>query len=203
MGLAAELGIDQFRPQTAERVMGWDDAGMPILVGPFQGATAGVAGVWGYVPAPAAGDEEKCLFGDGSWKEVPTSEVKSLAVTISSAEVLDIFTTPKVIVPAPGAGKFIHVVSIAGYLDYQGVVYTTNTALFFKYNNISLSINTASWNIAQTTDKIFRFALTSNGTGETQATLEDQPITLSEIAGNPAAGNSPLKVFIIYQIITL
>ncbi len=68
MSLAAELGIDQFRPQTPKRVMGWDDAGMPVLVSVFQGATSLLAGTWGLVPAPAAGDEDKCLFGDGTWR---------------------------------------------------------------------------------------------------------------------------------------
>lgn len=33
----------------------------------FTGATAGSAGVHGYVPAPAAGDQGKILMGDGSW----------------------------------------------------------------------------------------------------------------------------------------
>lgn len=34
----------------------------------FTGATSGAAGTSGLVPAPAAGDNGKCLMGDGSWK---------------------------------------------------------------------------------------------------------------------------------------
>lgn len=39
-------------------------------VGAFNGATAGVAGAAGYVPAPAAGDQGKYLSGAGTWDAV-------------------------------------------------------------------------------------------------------------------------------------
>lgn len=38
----------------------------------FTGATSGDAGTAGLVPAPAAGDESKCLAGDGTWKTIIT-----------------------------------------------------------------------------------------------------------------------------------
>lgn len=37
-------------------------------VGDMTGATAGTAGTHGLVPAPAAGDQDKTLHGDGSWR---------------------------------------------------------------------------------------------------------------------------------------
>ena len=36
----------------------------------FSGATATEAGEAGLVPAPSAGDQDKILFGDGSWKKI-------------------------------------------------------------------------------------------------------------------------------------
>jgi hypothetical protein len=36
----------------------------------MTGATSGTAGAKGLVPAPAAGDQDKCLRGDGSWQKV-------------------------------------------------------------------------------------------------------------------------------------
>ena len=39
------------------------------------GATATTAGSAGYVPAPQAGDENKFLRGDGTWADVPTTNV--------------------------------------------------------------------------------------------------------------------------------
>jgi hypothetical protein len=41
----------------------------------MAGATATTAGTSGYVPAPQAGDENKFLRGDGSWADVPTTNV--------------------------------------------------------------------------------------------------------------------------------
>lgn len=41
----------------------------------FVGATASKAGAGGTVPAPAAGDQEKFLKGDGSWVKIPQATV--------------------------------------------------------------------------------------------------------------------------------
>lgn len=49
----------------------------------MQGATATKDGKEGLVPAPAAGDQDKVLKGDGSWGEV---SLASMGVTASAAE---------------------------------------------------------------------------------------------------------------------
>lgn len=41
-----------------------------VTVPTMTGATSGAAGAAGYVPAPAAGDQDKCLKGDGTWGTV-------------------------------------------------------------------------------------------------------------------------------------
>ena len=42
----------------------------------FTGATSSVAGANGLVPAPAAGDQEKVLHGDGTWKDTTAKLVE-------------------------------------------------------------------------------------------------------------------------------
>jgi len=42
----------------------------------FTGATSSVAGAAGLVPAPAAGDQEKVLHGDGTWKDTTAKLVE-------------------------------------------------------------------------------------------------------------------------------
>ena len=44
----------------------------------FTGATATVAGEAGLVPAPSAGDQDKILFGDGSWKKITLPANKAI-----------------------------------------------------------------------------------------------------------------------------
>ena len=50
----------------------------------FTGATSSSAGVAGIVPAPAAGDQNKFLKGDGTWANVSTTDTK-VEQNISSA----------------------------------------------------------------------------------------------------------------------
>lgn len=51
------------------------------LSDPMTGASVSVAGASGWVPAPAAGDNGKLLYGDGTWKDAVT--VSSTAPTHS------------------------------------------------------------------------------------------------------------------------
>ena len=49
---------------------------------PFTGATASANGTKGLVPQPVAGDENKCLFGDATWRE----SISGSSITITSLE---------------------------------------------------------------------------------------------------------------------
>lgn len=69
----------------ANRVLTVDSDGAPQWVAPatMTGASAQSAGSSGLVPAPAAGDEEKFLKGDGTWQvasmnEAPESDIDEL-----------------------------------------------------------------------------------------------------------------------------
>ena len=61
----------------------------------FTGATASAAGIHGYVPAPAAGDQGKFLKGDGSWDNVPVMDGASSVSAGASG-----------LVPAPTAADY-------------------------------------------------------------------------------------------------
>lgn len=50
--------------------IGQDGNVLPVSTADFTGATASTAGEHGYVPAPAAGDHEKFLKGNGTWSVV-------------------------------------------------------------------------------------------------------------------------------------
>lgn len=55
-------------PQGPQGEKGADGTELPV----FTGATQSAAGTAGKVPAPAAGDQEKYLKGDGTWENIPT-----------------------------------------------------------------------------------------------------------------------------------
>jgi alpha-tubulin suppressor-like RCC1 family protein len=46
--------------------------GLTAYLSSLSGATSATAGVKGLVPAPAAGEQGKVLYGDGTWQNVPT-----------------------------------------------------------------------------------------------------------------------------------
>ena len=52
---------------------------------PFVGATASAAGAAGFVPAPAAGDQNKFLYGDGNWSLVTDVAIGGDASDLASA----------------------------------------------------------------------------------------------------------------------
>lgn len=54
-------------------------------IGKFTGATTGKAGTSGTVPAPAAGDQEKFLKGDGSWASAADTKVTNTLATATKA----------------------------------------------------------------------------------------------------------------------
>lgn len=56
------------------------------------------------------------------------STVQYAEVEISSAEILALFTTPKEMVAAPGAGKVLEFISLTLAYDYGTVVYTIGAA---------------------------------------------------------------------------
>lgn len=51
----------------------------------MTGATSSTAGAHGYVPAPAAGDQDKVLRGDGTWATLPSPELVEMSYGESNA----------------------------------------------------------------------------------------------------------------------
>lgn len=59
----------------------------------FTGATASTAGTRGLVPAPAAGDQGKCLMGDGTWGEPGAVYTAGNGIDIDANNEISIDTT--------------------------------------------------------------------------------------------------------------
>ena len=65
----------------------WENKDLSVLISEMTGATALAAGTSGLVPAPAAGDQEKFLSGDGTWKAIPLHTFNSSNFVLSNNEV--------------------------------------------------------------------------------------------------------------------
>lgn len=137
------------------------------------------------------------------YRNSETLGTKTETISISSAEFLALNSSPKTLIPAPGSGKFIQIISISSSLDYNTTAYATNVSVFFRYGSGGPAINDASWNIAQTADEYFRFSLLSDETGTAISSFVNQPIVAEANTGDPTTGDGTGKVYIIYKVIDL
>lgn len=133
------------------------------------------------------------------WIVSSGSAVYTKKVTISSAEILALNTTPKTLVSAGGAGTIIEFDKVLFYLDYNSVAYTTNTILRLVCNGVVLNSVT---DVLPGTADTYRY-LPAASVAATTTDIRNQPLQLEVQTGDPTAGNSPLYVYITYRIITL
>jgi len=124
--------------------------------------------------------------------------IQDTIVTITSPQLLNIFTSPVTLIPSPGLTKTIEVVSMTdklifnttAYAGHQTLIVTTATAtdpqavgtvLNQNANCKHLMINTAPG-------------------GQTQL-LANQPLIATTQAGNPTTGDSSIELHIYYRIV--
>jgi hypothetical protein len=120
-------------------------------------------------------------------------------LTLSSAQILALNTTPQTIVPAV-AGYAIEAVSVSVKLDYNSSAYATNTDINvvcsgalqsqLKDNVLAASVSTV------------RKLLPVSGLSATDTQLISNAALLVSVgSGDPTAGNSPITIFVNYRLI--
>lgn len=128
----------------------------------FVGATSAVAGVKGIVPEPQAGDQDKALHGDGTWKET-TAKLVEMSYGESSAWAK--------FIAAYNAGSIVYCRASSNSNPASGsqtrkafMAYVNNAAtpteVEFQYVR-SVSTKTES----QPVDQVFVYKLTSSNGG--------------------------------------
>ncbi len=136
----------------------------------FIGATSAVAGVKGIVPEPQAGDQDKVLHGDGTWKET-TAKLVEMSYGESSAWAK--------FIAAYNAGSIVYCRASSNSNPASGsqtrkafMAYVNNaaapTSVEFQYVR-SVSSKTAS----QPVDQVFVYTLTSSNGGTWSVTTRD------------------------------
>ena len=128
-----------------------------------------------------------------------TSEGGRIRGKLSSAEILTLNTAPVDVIPAPGAGKTIAVVSCTVFLDFNAIAYTTNVELNLRYGGGGVIIHSESDTLAHFEDRMEHYVITVPITDP--ASSVNSPITFQVTTGNPASGDSPLFFEIEYIIL--
>jgi len=128
-------------------------------------------------------------------------DVRQVVVTMTTAEILNGNTAAKELVPAPGAGKAVKVDEIIATNEYGSVVYATNTTMEFRYTDWSgTKVAADNANILlSTADEAI-----SVGGIEAELALTINAAVVAVVAtGDPTAGNSDVKLTVIYRIVTI
>jgi len=121
--------------------------------------------------------------------------------SLTTAQVLDSFTTPVSLVAAPGAGFAILVHRITGVVDFVAAAYATNVSLEFRYTNGSGTKVTADVGalIDATADK----AVTVGGIEAALVLTANAAVVVRTANGNPATGDSPIAFSVDYSIVAV
>jgi len=123
-------------------------------------------------------------------------------LTIATADVLHLNTTPIEIVAAPGAGYAIEVISASMKMVYNSATYATNTSL--ELITAGATNSQASTVIKNSASTIRRFADATTLASATATQLVDNAaLNVTVASGDPTAGDSDITIYVTYRIITL
>lgn len=137
--------------------------------------------------------------------------------SITSAEILALNATPKVLISAPGAGKVVIVDEIQLFLDFNSAAYVAGAGedLQFEYvtggvdiaaiDNDAVAFLTASAD-AHWFGKnfgVYDAAAAASGDGVLLGTIDNEGVQVTILSGEVATGDSPIYYKIKYRIIDL
>ena len=121
-------------------------------------------------------------------------------VTLTSAQILALNTTPITLVGAPGANKYISVDEIVGILDFGSAAYVGTNAVEFRYTNgagakvtgdgANAWLNSAS----SAAVKTVAAAVTP---------VANAPVVASVPTANPTTGDGTITFDVLYRVVSL
>lgn len=130
------------------------------------------------------------------------STVQYAELDISSAEILALFTTPKEIVAAPGAGKLLEFISLLLAYDYNTTAYTIGAA-----TNLQVKYTDATGAAVSTTEAVTGFL---DGVADDLRSLDKLEVSVTPVVNaalvltlagaNPTLGDSPIHAKVAYRV---
>ena len=122
-------------------------------------------------------------------------------ISIPSADVLTLFTTPYLLIDSPGAGYFIQVLTASCKVDFNTTAYTVSTTLNIYtdtatrvQHTLNNALNASLSRIGVSSQQII------SGAADTQL-ISDKAVYLKTQVGNPLLGDSDIVIYLSYKII--
>jgi len=150
------------------------------------------------------GDTNKVVFEDAVAQANSNNGcvcLQEASLTIASADVLQLNSTPLTIVAAQGAGTAIEVISASVKIAFGSVAYATNTSLVIGSggNSHYLEIDC----LAATVSTMRKFADVEVTSNTATSIVENSGAGISVFSGDPTAGDSDITVYVLYRVITV
>lgn len=129
--------------------------------------------------------------------------LKVARLDILSAQVLQLNTTPQLLIAAPGAGKYIEIIQCSCGLTYNSVAYATTSGVQLITDTAAIAqfIISPILNAVASTIRTGQF-VSASGTSDTQC-LENKAIYVKAPSADPTSGNSNIVVYACYREVTI
>lgn len=122
-------------------------------------------------------------------------------VTLSSAQILTLFTTPITVIPAQGADTVIQVLSITAKLIFGATAYTIPGFSKLQYHETNLAGSKIAEQqagfVASVADAIEKAEFEPLYT----TMLPDVPVVAANTVGNPTLGDGTIEINLLAQVI--
>lgn len=141
--------------------------------------------------------------GNASWQASGSGVVLLATKTITSAQILNIHTSPVELIPAQGANTVIVPLEITLWIDYNTTAYATDVALRLYFdNNVTAWLNLGA--VLDKTSDYFQMRSIQSTASVTGANLYNNTnFAVSTALSNPTAGDSDVKITVLYSVINL
>lgn len=133
--------------------------------------------------------------------DLATGEVTTVKVSLTSAEILDLNSTPKQLIAAPGANKFILPLRVIVKGNFGTQAYATNTNLQFAPNTLFQTNFSAALGFTQ--NQLATYTLTTAAGTTTLENTVNAAINIFALSGNPTTGDGTVDIYVTYTTVTL
>tara|TARA_R100001015_G_C4506653_1_gene79579 strand:- start:46 stop:561 length:516 start_codon:yes stop_codon:yes gene_type:complete len=142
---------------------------------------------------PVTEEQETVQFGIGEVAALAANNYIETTITVTAAQLLALNGADVTLIAAPGANKYIKIILVTSFLDFNTTQYTASQPLNVSVGgNTAASIPTSQYN--NNADRVYSPAVSG-------IALSANAAVFLTTDASPTNGNSPIKFKIRYQVL--